>query len=162
MFLNLLSKSKEVDNVIYSPCNGKLIPLNEVKDEVFASGSIGKGVGIIPSNGSIYAPFSGTIEMVFPTLHAFGMKSSDGKELLVHIGIDTVELQGHGFKAHIKKGDKVRQGQKLMDVDLDYLTSKGKDTTTMLIVTNWQDYKSLNVVDTKEVSKGDRVITLER
>lgn len=126
---------------------GKVIPLAEVKDEVFASGVLGKGCGIIPESGDIFSPVSGTVEMIFPTKHAIGIKTAQGVEALIHIGINTVEIDGKGFQSFVKQGDKVSKGQLLESVDLKGIIEAGYDPTVMLIITGMGDYNDVILKD---------------
>ncbi|MCI1882677.1 MAG: glucose PTS transporter subunit IIA, partial [Sporolactobacillus sp.] len=121
------------------PIQGEVIPLNEVADEVFANKTMGDGLAIQPTHGDVYAPASGEVITVFPTQHAVGLRTDSGLEVLIHIGINTVNLKGDGFEINVKKGDHVVRGQKIGHVDLKLLQDKGYDTTTMLIVTNAKD-----------------------
>ena len=119
-----------------APVSGRVMPVSEVEDQVFASKVMGDGIAIDPSEGKIYAPFSGEITVAFPTGHAYGIKAANGKEVLIHIGMDTVELDGKGFTPHVKQGDIVKQGDLLTDVDLDYIRSQGKPVVTPVIFTD--------------------------
>lgn len=130
--------------VIASPVKGRVIPVSEVNDEVFASKGMGDGVGIIVDQGKVYAPFDGIIEAVFPTGHAIGM-STQGVELLIHIGINTVELDGKGFKPHIEQGATVKKGDLLVSFDKDMIEKEGYDSTVICIVTNVEDGKKLDM-----------------
>lgn len=121
------------------PVSGTLIPLEKVSDPVFASGSMGPGFGIIPSQGRLSAPCDCEVMMVFPTGHAIGLKTAEGEELLIHIGIDTVTLNGNGYKNHVAEGQKVRKGQPLIDFDLSVIQKAGLDPVTILIHTNSSD-----------------------
>ncbi len=118
------------------PVSGTVMPVTEVEDQVFASKAMGDGIAIDPSEGKIYAPFSGEITVAFPTGHAYGLKAANGKEVLIHIGMDTVELNGKGFTPHVKQGDIVSQGDLLSEVDLDYIRSQGKPVITPVIFTD--------------------------
>ena len=119
-----------------SPVTGNVIPLNKVRDEAFASGALGNGVGIQPEEGRIYAPFDGTATVVFPTGHAVGLTDRRGNEFLIHIGIDTVKLGGKGFTAHISQGDPVKRGDLLVEFDKKKLEKEGYDSTVIYIVTD--------------------------
>ncbi len=119
-----------------SPVKGKVIPVTQVKDEVFASEAMGKGVGIIPKEGTIYAPFDGCADVVFPTGHAIGMTGDNGTEVLIHIGLDTVQLDGKGFKTHVSQGAHVKKGDLLIEFDPELIAGEGYDTTVIYIVTN--------------------------
>ncbi len=119
-----------------APVSGTIMPVSEVEDQVFASKAMGDGIAIDPTEGKIYAPFSGEITVAFPTGHAYGLKAANGKEVLIHIGMDTVELNGKGFTPAVKQGDIVKQGDLLTTVDLEYIRSQGKPTVTPIIFTD--------------------------
>lgn len=104
--------------MIFSPISGEIIPLSDVQDKTFSDKLIGDGVAIIPSEGKVYAPFDGKITNIFPTKHAIGLKSDEGVELLIHIGLDTVELKGQGFISHVEEGDRVFKNQLIFEMDL--------------------------------------------
>ncbi|WP_420833058.1 glucose-specific PTS transporter subunit IIBC [Shimazuella soli] len=122
-----------------APIEGKVVPLSEVPDQVFSQKMMGDGFAIVPSNGKIVAPCDGKIETLFPTKHAIGITSTTGHEILIHIGIDTVELKGEGFTAYVSQGDQVKKGQHLLDVDLDLLKQKAPSTITPIIFTNLKE-----------------------
>lgn len=128
---------------VYSPIPGSVIPLSQIPDEAFSSGVMGQGVGIQPSDGKVYAPFDGTVEMVFDTKHALGLTSSDGVSLLIHIGLDTVELNGQYFTPHVASGDTIKKGQLLLEFDLKKIAEKYK-TITPVLITNTDDYEAVN------------------
>ena len=121
---------------VYSPLKGTVIPLSKVSDPVFAEEVMGPGVGIEPEEGKLYAPVDGEIVSVFPTGHAIGMKTEDGMEILLHIGIDTVQLEGEGFHAVVKQEDHVKAGELLVEFDCAKIKEKGYQTTTMVLVPN--------------------------
>lgn len=129
---------------IASPVKGHVIPVSEVNDEVFASKGMGDGVGIVPAEGKVYAPFDGTVEAVFPTGHAVGM-SADGVELLIHIGINTVELDGKGFQAQVEQGATVKKGDLLVTFDKEFIEKEGYDATVICILTDIEDGKQLDM-----------------
>jgi PTS system beta-glucosides-specific IIC component len=131
---------KNEKKVIYTPIKGEIIPLKKVKDKVFSEEIMGKGMAIKPSEGKVVAPFDGTVEMVFHTNHAIGLKSNLGVEVLIHIGIDTVNLNGEYFTSYVQKGDKVKQGQLLIEFDLNNIQKAGYETTTPVVITNSADY----------------------
>lgn len=135
-----------VSTELVSPLAGELLPLSEVKDEVFSSGAMGEGVAVEPSEGVLHAPADGKVVMTFPTGHAIGMKTSDGAEILMHIGMDTVNLQGHGFETLVAKGDEVKAGDELVKFDIDAIHAKGYVVTTPIVVTNSKDYEKITVV----------------
>lgn len=119
-----------------SPMKGEAIPMEQVPDPVFAEKVMGDGFAVIPADGTVKAPLSGTVEAAFPTGHAFGIKTEDGMELLIHIGIDTVKLEGKGFEVFVKQGDTVKQGDVLVKVDLEYVKQQGKSTVSPVIFTS--------------------------
>ena len=130
-----LFKGKNKGNLLHSPCNGKVVPITEVPDSTFADKILGDGFAVIPSEGKVYAPADGEVSMVFDTLHAVTMTSTQGTEILIHIGLDTVTLKGEPFTPHVVAGDKVKQGDLLMEVDLDKIKEAGKLSTVMVIET---------------------------
>lgn len=133
---------------IASPAKGCVIPITEVKDEVFASKGMGDGVGIIAEEGKVFAPFDGSVEAVFPTGHAVGL-AANGVEVLIHIGINTVELDGKGFQAHVQQGDIVKKGDLLVTFDKEMIEKKGYDSTIILIVTDMGDGEQLDVAKSR-------------
>lgn len=145
--------------VITAPVEGEVAPLSTSKDEAFAQGILGKGVVIHPTKGEVIAPFDGTIMTLFPTKHAIGLISDNGLELLIHIGLDTVQLNGEYFEAHVKQGDKVTRGQLLMTFDKDAIAKKGYSVETPVLVTNSADYLDIIESDKKVVSNSDDLIT---
>lgn len=155
------SENKMVKQLeIASPIKGTVLKLEKMKDDAFASGVLGKGAAIIPEEGNVYAPADGVITALFPTLHAIGMQADNGLELLIHIGLDTVQLNGEGFRAMVKQGDRVKKGQLLVTFDKEFIESKGFCLETPVLVTNSDDF--LEVIETKqiEISPGDCLITV--
>ena len=146
--MGLFSKKKELD--LYAPITGELIDITEVKDQVFSQKILGDGVAIEPKEGVLYAPFDCEVIQLFHTLHAIGLKAKD-LEILVHIGMDTVELNGEGFKGFVNEGDHVKKGQKLIEFDIDYIKSKGKEATTPIVITNMDLVKSLDKSKAKDI-----------
>lgn len=144
-----------------SPVKGMAMPVSQVKDEVFASKAMGDGVGILPEEGKLYAPFDGSADVVFPTGHAVGMTGENGVEVLLHIGIDTVQLDGKGFKTHVNQGDHVKKGDLLVEFDQELIEKEGYDTTVIYIVTNMDDVKNLAAVSGKTEALAD-IMTIER
>ena len=126
----------EATSEFVAPVTGNVIPVNQVKDEAFASEAMGKGVGIEPENGKVYAPFDGNVDAVFPTGHVVGLSDGNGAEVLIHIGVDTVKLEGKGFTTYVSQGDKVKKGDLLVEFDVELLKKEGYDTTVMFITTD--------------------------
>jgi PTS system beta-glucosides-specific IIC component len=147
---------------VSAPVSGAVVPLAEVKDKVFASGALGKGIGIVPSSGRVYSPFAGTVVTAFPTGHAFGIKSADGVEALIHIGIDTVQLEGKGFAAAVTQGQVVEAGDLLVAVDLDVVKAAGYDPTTVVVITNTAQFAAVLPAEGHQLSHGDTAIVIER
>lgn len=132
-----------VASEIKAPVEGKAYPLNEVPDDVFASGALGGGIGILPSKGLVVAPADATVSVIHSTLHALGLQLDDGTELLIHVGVDTVEMNGDGFHSFVKEGDKVKKGDKLLSFDIDKIKAAGHNTTVSVIVSNSDDFKAV-------------------
>ncbi|WP_163655389.1 beta-glucoside-specific PTS transporter subunit IIABC [Listeria sp. PSOL-1] len=145
---------------LVSPVTGIVKALGDVKDEAFSSEALGKGIAILPTEGKIFAPASGTVTTMFPTGHAIGITTNDGAEVLIHIGMDTVQLEGQYFTAHVKQGDKIEQGQLLSEFDIPAIQAAGYDITTPVVVTNTEKYLDILVVDEKNIKEGNRLITL--
>lgn len=144
---------------IVSPITGEVEPLSGIKDEVFSKQVLGKGIAVIPKEGKVYAPFDGRVEALFDTKHAIGLKAANGVELLIHVGMDTVELKGKYFKAHVKAEDEIKKGQLLLEFDIEGIRSAGYEIVTPVIVSNTGDY--LDVLETKEsgeVTKGESLL----
>lgn len=153
-------KRKEKGNVIYSPCKGQVVPLTEVPDPVFSEKVLGDGFAVIPAEGKIYAPTDGKVTMVFDTLHAIGLISSQGTELLIHIGLDTVTLAGEPFTAYITAGDKVKKGDLLMEVDLDKIKTAGLNYITPVLINNTDAYDKISLQKEGDVSLDEVVLKL--
>lgn len=145
---------------IASPLKGEVLPLTEVKDETFASEMMGKGIAINPTEGKVVSPINGTIQMIFKTKHAIGLKSEDGAEILIHIGMDTVQLDGKHFTAHVKDGDKVKVGDTLVEFDMDAIKKEGYELVTPVIITNTMDYLEIVPKEIKSVNAGEDIITI--
>ena len=128
-----------------SPLKGKLIALSDVKDQVFSSGTMGRGAAVESPEGKVYAPFGGEITVFFDTKHAIGLKSDDGIEILIHVGMDTVNLKGEHFTAHKSQGDRVKKGDLLLEFD-EPAIRKTHDTTTPVVVTNAAEFGKITVV----------------
>jgi len=153
-------KNDEID--IVTPIEGKVVALKEVKDEAFSNELLGKGVCIIPTGNQVFAPVSGTVTNLFPTLHAIGITSYDGVEVLIHIGMDTVNLNGQYFKAYVKQGDTVKRGQLLVEFDRDELLKMNINLQTPVIITNTHDMKSVQSFEVEEVNLEDVILKVEK
>ena len=146
---------------IKSPVNGKVILLSEVKDEAFAAEALGKGIAIVPRDGKICAPCDGVVSALFPTGHAVGITSAEGAEVLIHVGMDTVKLNGAGFTVHVSEGQRIKAGDLLMEADLEVIMRAGYDTTTPVIITNTEEYSEVKSAGEGMVKAGDPVIMLK-
>ncbi|KLU72717.1 MAG: hypothetical protein RHS_1414 [Robinsoniella sp. RHS] len=146
---------------IKSPVNGKVILLSEVKDEAFAAEALGKGIAIVPRDGKICAPCDGVVSALFPTGHAVGITSAEGAEVLIHVGMDTVKLNGAGFTVHVSEGQRIKAGDLLMEADLEVIKRAGYDTTTPVIITNTEEYSEVKSAGEGMVKAGDPVIMLK-
>ena len=153
--------SKLTDETIQTPIVGDVVALSDVNDPGFSSGAMGQGIAVKPSQGVVYAPADAEVSIAFPTGHAFGLKTTDGAEVLIHVGIDTVTMNGDGFEAKVTQGDKVKAGDVLGTFDSNKIAAAGLDDTTMVIVTNTADYASVAPVATGSVAKGDAVIEVK-
>lgn len=152
---------KSYDKTVYSPIQGKVIALNSVKDETFAGEFLGKGVAIQPEEGKVVAPFDGKVTVVMDTKHAVGMTSDSGVEILIHVGMDTVQLNGKHYETHVNIGDKVKKGDLLLTFDKEAIVAEGYEITTPVVVTNTADFKQVNGLAEKQVKKGDVIINIE-
>ena len=159
---DFFKKKKTSELIIGSPVKGKTVPLSSVNDPTFSEGMLGKGAAILPSEGKIYAPADGTIETLFDTLHAFSLSTADGVEILVHVGLDTVKMEGDGFTGYVHSGDAVKKGDLVLEVDLDKVKAAGYDTSTLVVICNTDDYGDVRGLDNKEVQPGDDVIVITK
>ena len=155
-------KAMEVrKEIVTSPVQGQMMPLSTASDQAFAQGALGKGVVIHPTVGEVVAPFDGTVMTMFPTKHAIGLISDNGLELLIHIGLDTVQLDGKYFEAHVEQGAKVKRGDKLVSFDIKAIEEAGFSVETPVIVTNSADYLDIIETDCKEgISSSDELLTV--
>ena len=149
------------NETIQTPIVGDVVALENVNDPVFSSGAMGQGIAVKPSQGVVYAPADAEVSIAFPTGHAFGLKTADGAEILIHVGIDTVSMNGEGFEAKVAQGDKVKAGDVLGTFDSNKIAAAGLDDTTMVIVTNTADYASVTPVASGSVVKGDAIIEVK-
>ncbi|SFK60035.1 PTS system, glucose-specific IIA component [Halobacillus dabanensis] len=150
MLKKLFGGNKSVEEQIVAPINGKVVSLDEVDDPVFSQRMMGDGVAIEPDDGKVVSPVSGEIVQLFPTNHAVGIKTKSGVEVLVHIGLETVSMEGEGFEGFVKTGDQVNAGDHLITFDMDLVKEKAKSTITPVVITNFDD-----VVDNFDPSYSD-------
>ncbi len=152
----MIFKRKQ-DKCIYSPLDGSYVPLKEVSDSTFAQELIGPGFAVYPSKNTISSPVEGEITMIFPTLHAIGLRRNDGLEILIHIGIETINLNGKGFKVYKQLHTKVKKGENLIYFDKELIKGEGLDPTVIVVFTNHNEYdisfKSLSGI----IKKGDEI-----
>ena len=150
----------DCDLSVNSPVEGKTIPLTQVSDEVFASGVLGKGIAVQPASGKILAPADATVSMIYPTLHAIGLILDSGIEMMIHIGIDTVKLNGKYFEKHVQDGDHVKKGQLLVSFDMQKIEQAGYDLTTTVVVTNSKNYAAIGSTNKDNVTNNDQLLYL--
>jgi len=146
----------------YAPMAGKTVPISEVPDPTFAEGMLGNGIAIEPAEGKVYAPCDATVDMMFTTGHAVSLVADCGAEILIHVGLETVSLEGKPFTVHAANGDKVKKGQLLIEVDLDAVRAAGLPTVTPMVVCNTDDYPTFNTFVGKDVTNDDVVIELAK
>ena len=156
----VVATSERADEKLRSPIVGEVVALSEVNDPVFSSGVMGQGIAVKPSKGVVYAPADAEIAITFPTGHAYGLKTDNGAEILIHVGIDTVSLNGEGFEAKVSQGDRVRAGDIIGTFDSEVIAANGLDDTTMVIITNTMDYAEVTPIATGSVTNKTRVLEL--
>lgn len=156
LFKNLFKKSEPASKsvTLKAQLTGKLIPIEEVPDPVFAEKMMGDGVAVDPTEGKVVSPVDGEVIQVFPTKHAIGIKATNGAEILIHIGLETVALKGEGFTTHIQQGSQVKQGDTLVTFDLDFIKEKAASTITPMIITNSADMAAVEKVSPGTVTAG--------
>lgn len=158
LFDNILGKN---GIVIGSPMWGKCIPVSEVNDSTFKEELLGKGVAIIPFDGKVYAPFDGKIAMIFPTGHAITVITQDGIEILIHLGMDTVELKGKYFTVKVREGDFVKKGDLLLDADIEEIKREGYDVITPIVITNSNTFSKISM-ELGDVKVGDKIMEVRK
>ena len=149
------------DELVLSPLSGGVVPLSDVNDPVFASGAMGQGVAIKPSQGVVYAPADAEVTIAFETGHAYGLKTVDGAEILIHVGIDTVSMNGDGFDQKVVQGSQVKAGDVLGTFDAEKIAAAGLESTTMIIITNSTEYSSVSTVAGEFVEQGQALLDLK-
>ena len=152
---------KKTDD-LYAPMAGKAVPITEVPDPTFAEGMLGNGIAIEPADGKVYAPCDATVDMMFTTGHAVSLVADFGAEILIHVGLETVSLEGKPFTVHVANGDKVTKGQLLIEVDLEAVKAAGLPTITPMLICNTDDYPTFNTFVGKDVTNNDVVIALAK
>lgn len=152
---------KPVDS-IYAPVAGQAVPITEVPDPTFSEGMLGNGVAIIPTEGKVYAPCDATVDMMFTTGHAVSLVADCGAEILIHVGLETVGLEGKCFTIHVENGQKVKKGDLMIEVDLEGIKAAGLNTITPVLICNTDNYKTFNTTSGKAVTNGDVVIELAK
>ena len=152
--------SSKTGETLKSVARGTVIPLEEVKDEAFSSGTLGSGVAVLPAEGTVYSPVEGQISMIYPTGHAIGITTKNGRDVLIHIGIDTVKMEGKGFKSYVEKGAMVRPGDRLVDVDLNLVKENGYDTSIIVLVLNTTN-EDITVTGKGELSINDELLQIK-
>lgn len=150
------------DETVVSPVTGEVKPLSEVEDDAFSSGALGQGIALVPSEGKVYAPVDGEVTTFFPTGHAIGLQSDGGAEVLIHVGMDTVKLDGKGFMPKVSQGSRVKKGDLLLEFDLDLIKKEGYSTVTPMIITNTDDYAQVAPVNVRSIRKGDIAIRISK
>lgn len=160
MFKKLFGKGNEVSKEIeiYAPLTGEYVNIEDIPDPVFAQKMMGEGFGINPTEGEVVSPIAGKVDNVFPTKHAIGLKADNGLELLVHIGLDTVQLDGEGFEVLVSSGDTVQVGDPLLKFNLEYINENAKSVISPVIVTNTDQTESIHIADAQAVVKGETKI----
>ena len=158
-FSKLFGKEKK-ENGIFAPIAGQAVPVTEVPDPTFAEGMLGDGIAIIPAEGKVYAPCNATVDMMFTTGHAVSLVADDGAEILIHVGLETVGLEGKPFTVHVENGQKVKKGDVLMIADLAAIEAAGLPTITPVLICNTDDYTTFNTTTGKAVTNADVVIEL--
>ena len=156
----VVATTERADEKLRSPIVGEVVALSEVNDPVFSSGVMGQGIAVKPSKGVVYAPADAEIAIAFPTGHAYGLKTDNGAEILIHVGIDTVSLNGEGFEAKVSQGDRVRAGDIIGTFDSEVIAANGLEDTTMVIITNTMDYAEVTPIATGSVTNKTRVLEL--
>ena len=149
-------------NALCAPIAGKAVPVTEVPDPTFAEGMLGNGIAVIPTDGKVCAPCDATVDMMFTTGHAVSLVADFGAEILIHVGLETVGLEGKPFTIHVANGDKVKKGQLLMEVDLEAVKAAGLNTITPMLICNTDDYGTFKTSTGKDVTTEDVVIELAK
>lgn len=148
--------------LVAADAKGAVVPMQDIPDEVFAQGILGPCCGIDPAVGEVYAPLDGEITQVPDTLHALGIQGDNGAEVLIHVGVDTVEMKGEGFAANVKLGDKIKKGQLLLTMDLEKIAAAGHPAVVITVITNSDDFAAVDLVAEGTVEAGDDLFRLTK
>ena len=159
LFQNLFAKG---GIVVGAPMAGKLVSIKEVSDPTFGDEILGKGVAIIPSGNQVYAPADGKVGTVFPTGHAVAIAASGGEEILIHVGLDTVKLNGQYYTIHVKEGQEVKKGDLLLEADLEQIKAAGYDVITPVVICNSDEFAQIEAEAPKDVKPGDDILKLQK
>jgi len=157
MFKSLFGK-KDKSVTVVAPMTGKVVKIEDVPDQVFSQKMIGDGLAIEPVDGTVVAPLDGEVVNLFPTKHAIGIRGSHDLEVLIHIGLETVALNGEGFESHVKQGDKVKAGQKLITFDLNFIKEKADSTISSIVITNPDVVAAMTKSEESTVTRGESVL----
>ena len=160
IFSKLFGSKEANTNQLFAPMVGQAVPVTEVPDPTFAEGMLGNGIAIIPSQGKVFAPCDATVDMMFPTGHAVSLRAASGAEVLIHVGLETVSLEGKPFTIHVASGETVKKGQLPMEVDLEAIKAAGLNPITPMLVCNSDDYPGFTTLVGKSVTNEDAVIKL--
>lgn len=160
LFQNLFAKEDSI--AIGAPAAGKLVSIKEVSDPTFSEEVLGKGAAIVPEDGKFYAPADGTVSTIFPTGHAAAITGSGGEEILIHIGLDTVKLDGRHFTIHAAEGQEVKKGDLLLEADLDQIKAEGYDIITPVIICNSDEFSTVEMMEPGRVMQGDDILKLQK
>lgn len=156
----LFGKKETAELEVGAPLAGEVVPVSQVKDPTFADEILGKGIAIRPTGNKVYAPCDGTIGMMFDTGHAVSMTSTEGTEILIHVGLETVGLNGKHYTVHAANGDEVKKGQLLIEFDREAIAAEGYDTITPVVICNSMDYSEVKTFTGKTVEPGEKVVAL--
>lgn len=163
LFKNIFGSEKKDEGIeICAPAAGKLVSLSEVSDPTFSEGILGQGAAVIPTGNQFFSPVDGTVTTVFPTGHAAAFTSTDGAEVLLHIGLDTVKLNGKHFTIHAEEGQQVKKGDLLLEADLEQIKAEGFDIITPVVICNTADFAEVSMAEAGAVETGDRILVLRK
>lgn len=146
--------------ILKAPMDGVIVKLEDVPDPAFSQKMIGDGLAIKPTNTTVVSPVDGEVIQVFPTYHALGIKTNGGLEILLHLGIETVNLKGQGFKHYVEKGQKIKVGDKLMEVDWHYVATNAKSIISPIVITNGEHIQKMEILENGEVTKGQDILMI--